>query len=105
MNLKSYYQTLRELQQSLTEPYVVLVSCATPDGGKEGLLTEVPKEIAAKMIVDGRARLASEDAVREFQEKKAEAKKTADTEAAANRMQMTLVPTADLLKARRPSKE
>jgi len=105
MNLKSYYQALRELEQSLTEPFAVLASQTTPDGGKEGLLTEVPKELAAKMIVDGRARLASADAVREFQEKKAEAKKTADTEAAANRMQMTLVPTVDLLKARRPAKE
>lgn len=84
---------------------MVLVSHATPDGGREGLLTEVPRELAAKMIIDGRARLANENAAHEFREKKAEEKKTTDREAAANRTQATLPTTADLLKARRPTKE
>lgn len=105
MNVKSYYQRLRELEQSLATSFVVLVSHATPDGGKEGLLTEVPKQLAATMIVDGRARLASEEVAREFQDQKAEAKRAADSEATANRMQVTSAPTADLLKARRPAKE
>jgi len=105
MNLKSYYQRIREFESSIIEPFVVLVSHETPDGGKEGLLTEVPKAVAAKMIADGRGRLASEEAAREFQEKKAEAKRTAETETAANRMQVTLVPTAELMKPKRVTKE
>ncbi len=105
MNLRSYYQKMREVEASFTHPFVVLVSHATSDGGKEGLLTEVPKELAAKMIADGRAHAASDDAAREFHEKKAEAKRAADSEAAANRMQVTLVPTAELMKAKRLTKE
>jgi len=84
---------------------VVLVSHETPDGGKEGLLTEVPKEVAAKMIADGRARLASDETAREFHEKKAEAKRAVDTEATTNRMQMTPVPTVDPMKTKRFTKE
>jgi hypothetical protein len=105
MNLRAYYQKVHELEKSLIEPFVVLVSHETPDGGKQGLLTEVPKQLAAKMIADGRADLAGETAAREFHAKKAEAKRTADQEAIASRMQVTLVPTAELMKANRVTKE
>ena len=105
MNLKSYYQKVREFESSIVAPFVVLISHETSDGGKEGLLTEVPRAVAAKMIADGRGRLASEEAAREFHEKKAEAKRAADTEATANRMQVTLIPTADLMKTKRFTKE
>ncbi len=105
MNLTSYYQKIHEFESSIVEPFVVLVSRATDDGGKEGLLTEVPKAVAARMLAEGRGRLASEEVARDFQEKKAEAKKAADTEATANRMQVTLVPTADLMKTKRYTKE
>lgn len=105
MNLKSYFQKIHEYEASIVEPFVVMISQETSDGGKEGLLTEVSKAVAAKMIVNGQGRLASEEATREFQERKAQAKRDADTEATANRMQVTLVPTADLMKTRRPVKE
>ena len=104
MNLKTYYQKIRDVEASFNVPFVVLVSHATSDGGKEGLLTEVPKELAAKMIADGRAHAATDDVAREFHDKKAEAKRAADSEAAANKMQVTLVPT-DLMKAKRLTKE
>jgi len=105
MNLRTYYQKIRNIEQALVEPFVVLESNETADGGKEGLLTEVPRQLAAKMIADGRARLAAEQAVREFHEKKAEAKRTADHETITNKMQMMLVPTAELMKAKRSTKE
>jgi hypothetical protein len=105
MNLKSYFHKIREFESSISEPFVVLISHETSDGGKGGLLTEVPRAVAAKMIADGRGHVASEDATREFQEKKAEAKRAADNEVTANRMQVTLVPTADLMKAKRFTKE
>jgi predicted DsbA family dithiol-disulfide isomerase len=57
------------------------------------------------MLAEGRGRLASEEVARDFQDKKAEAKRAADTEATANRMQVTLVPTADLMKSKRYTKE
>lgn len=105
MNLRSYFQKIREIEQSLREPFVVVVSQETSDGGMRGLLTEVPKYLAARMIADGRAELASEEEGRDFHEKKVEAKRIADQEAAASRMQVTLVPTAELKKASRISKE
>ncbi len=105
MNLKAYYQRIRDLEHSLLAPFVVLVSQSTPDGGKEGLLTEVPRQLAAKMIADGRAHLANDDEARDFRHRAAEAKRAADEEAMASKMQVTIVPTAELKKAARSSKE
>ncbi len=81
------------------------MSHETSDGGKDGLLTEVSSQLAARMIADGRAHLASDDAVRDFQQKKAEAKRAADEEAMASKMQVTIVPTAELRKSNRLTKE
>jgi hypothetical protein len=105
MNLRSYFQKIREIEQGLHEAFIVVVSQETSDGGVRGLLTEVPKHLAARMIADGRASLASQDEGRDFHEKKLEAKRLADQEAVASRMQVTLVPTAELKKASRISKE
>jgi hypothetical protein len=105
MNLRTYYQRIRDIENTLVEPFVVLESNETADGGKEGLLTEVPRQVAAKMIADGRAHLAAEQAVREFHQNKAEAKRAADQEAITNKMQMVFVPAADIVKTKRSAKE
>jgi hypothetical protein len=105
MNLKAYYQKIREVERSLIAPFVVLVSHATSDGGKDGLLTEVPGQLAAQMIADGRAHLANDDEARDFRHRAAEAKRAADEEVMASKMQVTIVPTADFKKVARSSKE
>ena len=69
-----------------------------------GIFTEVPRQVAAKMIADGSAHAASEESAREFHEKTAEAKRLTDQEAAATKMQVTLVP-ADFRKMNRGGKE
>jgi|SRR5579859_189036 len=105
MNLKTYYQKIRDIEQTIIEPYAVLESNETTDGGKEGLLTEVPRQLAAKMIADGRARLAPEHAIRHFHEHNSAAKRTAEQEAITSQMRMMSVPAADILKTKRSAKE
>jgi hypothetical protein len=96
MDMKVYYQKLREIEKTIPAEGAVLVSQATPDGGKAGVRTEAPPYTAAKMIVDGVARLATEEEAREFREQMAEAKRAADQAAAASRLQVTVVSEADL---------
>lgn len=100
MDLRAYYQKIRETEGRLKEPCVV-VSLQTPDGGKAGVRTEVSRDVAARMIVDGRAREASEEEAREFMEQKAEAKRVAEQLAAAARMQVTVVPSSEWRNPRR----
>jgi hypothetical protein len=96
MDLRLYYQKIRDAQAKITDPCPVIVSRETPDGGKEGTLTEVPVGIAAKMIVDGAARLATAEEARTFRQAQAEAKRFADEAEAARKIQVTIVSASEL---------
>lgn len=58
MNLAAYYEEIRKLEASLEREEVVVVSRETADGGREGVRSTVPRRLAAKLIVDGKAVLA-----------------------------------------------
>jgi hypothetical protein len=105
MNLRAYYQKIRDIEQSLLEPFVILISCETPDGGKEGVLTEVPRLLAARMIVDGRAALAGEALAHAFHEHKNEAKRLTDQAALGTRMHVTVTPASEPRKVNRLVKD
>ena len=96
MDLQIYYKKIRELEAGLRDPSVVVVSRETPDGGRDGVRTEVPRRIAAKMLVEGAARLATPDEAREFQEQKVETKRQADQLAAASKMHFTVLSAGDI---------
>jgi hypothetical protein len=96
MDLQLYYKKIRDMAQNLKDPSVVVVSRETPEGGREGVRTEVPRNIAAKMIVESTARLATEEEAREFQEQKSEAKRKADQQAAASRMKFAVLSPSEL---------
>jgi hypothetical protein len=96
MDLKVYYQKMRQIEAALGEVHVVVVSQETPDGGRAGVRTEVPRLVAAKLIVEGRARLATAEEASEYREQTAEAKRAAEQAATAGRMQITVISEADL---------
>ena len=66
MDLRAYYQKIRQLEAEIREESVVITSLATPDGGRAGIRTEVPRSVAARMIADEKAELASDEAATEF---------------------------------------
>ncbi len=96
MDLKVYYQKLRHTEAAIAEPQVVLVSLETADGGRAGVFSEAPRAVAAKMIVEGRGRLANEAEAAAFREQVAEAKREREQAIAASRMQVTVISEADL---------
>ena len=96
MDLRLYYQKVRELERTFKTTFPVVVSQETPDGGTAGVKTEVPIHIAARMIVDGQAALASDKEVQEFLEQKIAAKKAADELQLASRMQVRVMSDSDL---------
>lgn len=93
MDLRAYYQKVRQTEAAMTSPQVVIFSQATPDGGKAGVVTEVPTLIGARMVVEGSARQATEAEVHSYREQQAAAKQAADHAAAANKVQVVVVPT------------
>jgi len=95
MDLRLYYQKIRDTQAKIADPFPVIESCDTPDGGTAGRLTEVTPPVAAKLIVEGVARLAKEEDAAAFREARAKAKQEADEARAAARVQMTFLPVAE----------
>jgi hypothetical protein len=70
MNLRSYYQKIRETAQGIEAGDVWVESLETRDGGKAGVFTEVSRQLAAKLIVDGKAKLADAGAALEAERRR-----------------------------------
>jgi len=104
MDLKEYFRTIRETASSIETKFVIVVSKQTPDGGKAGGRTEVPRELAAKLIVDGMAELATKEQTEEFYQQQLQDKESADEQASRNRLQVAILSEADLRNWREPGK-
>jgi hypothetical protein len=96
MDLTVYFRKVRESEEKLSEAWVVVKSCETPDGGKLGVLTEVSRRNAALLMTDGRAELASEEEAKQFRDTLRDAKSAVDQAEAGRRLQMSLIPTNEL---------
>src|ERR1700753_3955365 len=96
MDLRAYYGKVREAEASLKSEHVVMVSFATPEGGKEGVRTEVPRLVAAKLIAEGRARVATDKEADEFRANMRSGRAKYEREEAARRFQVMVIPSTDL---------
>ena len=101
MDLRQYFRKIEELKTTMTDGYQMVVSLETPDGGKAGLVSEVSRANAAKLIAEGRAVLASEEQKQQLLEKQRLARETAKQAEMARQLQVTLVSEADLVKLQR----
>ena len=59
MDVRAYFQRIRQLEQELPAGDVVVISLSTADGGIEGRVMELDRTVAAKMIIDRRVRPAT----------------------------------------------
>jgi hypothetical protein len=97
MDLRVYYQKIRDCEARIEPDFPVVKSKETADGGKMGTLTEVPRRLAAKLIVDGMAELASDAEIEKLRSDVLKAKQAAEASAAvAAAMQLSLVPKQEL---------
>jgi hypothetical protein len=103
MDVRSYYKKVREAEEKLTGEYMVMVSLATPEGGKENVKTEVPRGIAAKLIAEGRSRVATEEESKEFHEATQYALLVHQEQEAARRLQVMVIPSSELRKQKERS--
>ena len=106
MDLRQYYQKISEKEASFKDPYPIVVSLDTGDGGKTGVLSEVTPAIAARMLVDGTAIEATEDQATEFRGLQAEERRLAHAAVEAQKVQIAVVTTDDFrrIKGGKPGK-
>ena len=98
MDLRSYYRKIREVEAGLPREHSIVVNLATPDGGRPGVMTETPRHVAARLIAEGKSRVATEQEAREYQESVRQAKERYEQEEASRRIQVMIIPSQDLKK-------
>jgi len=98
MDLGVYYQKIRDVEASIQAKFPVVISEETADGGKTGVLVEVTRRNAARMIVDGTAKLASAEDTTAFRQQQAKAKQMAEQAAAAAKVQVAILSADELAK-------
>lgn len=96
MDLRDFFKRIREIEAAIESDFTIVVSNSTGDGGKAGVTTETPRNIAARMIAEGRARLATPDEMAAHHETIRAAVVEAEEAALADRLQVALVSDADL---------
>jgi hypothetical protein len=95
MDLRQYFQRIREVEAGINEPHTFVKSLNTPDGGRAGLITEVSRSLAAKLIVEGRAVLASQDETETFEKQQASERAAAHRVEASRQLQVVFVSDPD----------
>ncbi len=106
MDLKIYYRKIREAAESIPGEFAIVASVETPDGGKPGVMSEVSKVVAARMIVEGKAQLATAEELARYRDKEEHMRAKAEQEIAPARLQVALLSEKDIdaLRAGRSSK-
>ncbi len=96
MDLRVFFQKVRQLEKELPGNHVVVVSTETPDGGRPGQTAEVAKAVAARMIVEGKARLATPEECAQRQSEVASGIETAKRRDLMGKAQVRLLSDSDI---------
>jgi len=95
MDVRGTFRKIRQVESTIADEFVVIFSLPTVDGGREGVLTQVPRFTAAKSIVEGRARLATAEEAARFHEKATAARK-ANEENLSSKVQISVLSEQDV---------
>jgi hypothetical protein len=91
VDVRQYFRKLREIEAALTEPFPLVTSLENADGGKPGVVSEVSRELAAKLLVEGRVVLSTEAEAAEFWARQVAQKLAIQKADLASRLQVTIV--------------
>ena len=61
MNIQNYYQAIRSQEATILSEFTWVTSLDTRNGGVGGRVSEVPRALAAKLVVDGMARISTRE--------------------------------------------
>jgi hypothetical protein len=108
MNLKDYYREITAQEAAIEEPFALVISLPTPNGGRAGVASEVNRATAAKLIVDKQARLATPEEVKQLRDDREEKQRLKDLASLQERVRMTRLAEDELRalkKALQPSRK
>jgi hypothetical protein len=96
VDLKAYFHKIRTVEATIPGEDAVVSSLETPDGGKADQFSEVARAVAARLIVQGKARLATQDETEQFKAAAVAALKVSEDASKKDLLQLNIIPQADL---------
>ena len=96
MDMREFYQKIKEVEAAISTPEVIVVSNVTPDGGVAGVKTAVKKSLAARMIAEGKARLATDKEAKSYRQENSEAYQASLDAINASRVQVTVLSEQEM---------
>jgi|SRR5271154_1644619 len=104
MDLRQFYKKMREVEATLPHPYVMVTSVETSDGGRPGIVSEVAREVAAMLIVSGKAIQANDSEIESYRVSQDETRATLEKAEMAKRLQVAIISDPERpVSTRRPS--
>lgn len=91
MDLRRYYQELRQKEAEIEGKDIYVVSEETADGGRAGVITQVPKPVGCRLIVEGRARLATKAEAERYEQEEQRKRAEFASEEFARKIQVQVV--------------
>lgn len=91
MDLRRYYQELRQKEAEIEGKDIYVVSLDTADGGKAGVITHVPKAIGCRLMVEGRARLATPEEAERYEQEEERKRTEIASQEFARKIQVQVV--------------
>lgn len=91
MDLRRYYRELRQKEAEIEGKDIYVVSLDTADGGKAGVITQVPKGIGCRLIVEGKARLATPEEAERYEQEEERKRTEIASQEFARRLQVQVV--------------
>ena len=104
MDLRGYYRKIREIESGISDEFPVVRSLATANGGRQGHLTEVTRPVAARMLAEGLAELATNEERGDYRKHIEDARKAEEERREAAKIQFTILSESDLRSLPRPSR-
>jgi len=95
MDIRQYYKKIREIEAGIDEPFVFVTSLETPDGGRAGFVSEVSRELAARLVVEGRAVRATAKEIEAYLKKQQEVRRATERAELSKTIQVALIRDAD----------
>ncbi len=91
MDLRRYYQELRQKEAEIEGKDIYVASLETADGGRAGVITQVPKAIGCRLIVEGRARLATKEEAEKYEQEEQRKREEFASQEFARKIQVQVV--------------
>lgn len=101
MDLRAYYREVVKQEEAIPGPFALIVSCKTSVGGQEGVISEVARGVAAKMIVEKTARLATAEEEATWHEERQEAERRKQLAAHQERVRLAMLAEEELAMLKR----